>query len=251
MIKAAHVCHTLGRKPVLHDLDFSVHENDFVLIFGPNGAGKSTLLKLLAGIFSATEGDIFIGRKNILHYSKKELARQIAYLPQFDEFNLPLLVRDILLSGRYPYQSFFRKYSCRDLELFAQTVERFALEEYVDRNIQTLSGGERKKVLLASAFIQDVPLVLLDEPLNFLDPASALQVIKMLREMHKQGKTILLVSHLLQYFFPEANKMLALKNGKLAYFGAREFSAPLFRDIYQVSLKRVFADEKEIIYLDE
>jgi ABC-type cobalamin/Fe3+-siderophores transport system ATPase subunit len=251
MIKAAHLCHALGRKAVLHDLDFSVHENDFVLIFGPNGAGKSTLLKLLAGILSATEGDIFIGRKNILQYSKKELARQIAYLPQFDEFNLPLLVRDILLSGRYPYQSFFRKYSCRDLELFAQTVERFALEEYVDRNIQTLSGGEKKKVLLASAFIQDVPLILLDEPLNFLDPASALQVIKMLREMHKQGKTILLVSHLLQHFFPEANKMLALKNGKLAYFGAREFSAPLFRDIYQVSLKRVFADEKEIIYLDE
>jgi iron complex transport system ATP-binding protein len=238
MIKAAHLCHALGRKAVLHDLDFSVHENDFVLIFGPNGAGKSTLLKLLAGILSATEGDIFIGRKNILQYSKKELARQIAYLPQFDEFNLPLLVRDILLSGRYPYQSFFRKYSCRDLELFAQTVERFALEEYVDRNIQTLSGGEKKKVLLASAFIQDVPLILL-------------QVIKMLREMHKQGKTILLVSHLLQHFFPEANKMLALKNGKLAYFGAREFSAPLFRDIYQVSLKRVFADEKEIIYLDE
>lgn len=251
MIKVAHLCHSIGHKSILQNVDFSLNENDFVLIFGPNGAGKSTLLKLLAGIIVAKRGDIFIGRKNILDYSKKELATQVAYLPQFDEFSLPLLVKDILLSGRYPYQSFFRKYSHQDYEIFEKTVERFALADYVDRNIQTLSGGERKKVLLASAFIQDVPLILLDEPLNFLDPASAMQVIKMLKEMHDQGKTILLVSHLIQYFSPQANKMLALKNGKIHYFGAKIFSAQLFHDIYQVSVKRVFVESKEIIYINE
>jgi ABC-type cobalamin/Fe3+-siderophores transport system ATPase subunit len=251
MIKVAHLYLSLGRKPILQNVDFSVNDNDFVLIFGPNGAGKSTLLKLLAGILTATGGDIFIGRKNILHYSKKELATQVAYLPQFDEFSLPLLVKDVLLSGRYPYQSFFRKYSQRDYEIFEKTVERFALADYIERNIQTLSGGERKKVLLASAFIQDVPLILLDEPLNFLDPASAMQVITMLKEMHTQGKTILLVSHLMQYFFPQANKMLALKNGKIHYCGAKKFSAQLFSDIYQVSVKRVFAENKEIIYFND
>jgi iron complex transport system ATP-binding protein len=205
----------------------------------------------LAGINVAKQGDIFVGRKNILHYSKKELATQIAYLPQFDEFSLPLLVKDVLLSGRYPYQSFFKKYSRQDYDIFEKTVERFALADYVDRNIQTLSGGERKKVLLASAFIQDVPLILLDEPLNFLDPASAIQVVKMLKEMHEQGKTILLVSHLIEYFFPLANKMLALKNGKILYFGAKKFSVQLFHDIYQVSIKRVFVENKEIIYINE
>jgi ABC-type cobalamin/Fe3+-siderophores transport system ATPase subunit len=251
MIKAIHLCHSIGAKPILQNVDFSVNENDFVLIFGPNGAGKSTLLKLLAGIIAARRGDIFIGPKNILAYSRKELAMQVAYLPQFDEFSLPLLVKDILLSGRYPYQSFFRKYSRQDYEIYEKTVARFALADYVDRNMQTLSGGERKKVLLASAFIQDVPLILLDEPLNFLDPASAMQVIKMLKEMHEQGKTIMLVSHLIQYFFPQANKMLALKNGSIHYFGAKQYSAELFRDIYQVSVKRIFAESREIIYIDE
>jgi ABC-type cobalamin/Fe3+-siderophores transport system ATPase subunit len=251
MINVIHLYHSLGQKPILQNMDFSLNENDFVLIFGPNGAGKSTLLKLLAGIIVGKRGDIFIGRKNILHYSKKELATQIAYLPQFDEFSLPLLVKDVLLSGRYPYQSFFKKYSRQDYDIFEKTVERFALADYVDRNIQTLSGGERKKVLLASAFIQDVPLILLDEPLNFLDPASAMQVVKMLKEMHEQGKTILLVSHLIEYFFPQANKMLALKNGKILYFGAKIFSAPLFHDIYQVSVKRIFVENKEIIYINE
>jgi ABC-type cobalamin/Fe3+-siderophores transport system ATPase subunit len=251
MIKVAHLDYSLGHKIILQNLNFSLNKNDFTLIFGPNGAGKSTLLKLLAGIIAAKQGDIFIGWKNILHYSKKELATQVAYLPQFDEFSLPLLVRDVLLSGRYPYQSFFKKYSHRDYDIFEKTVERFALGDYIDRNMQTLSGGERKKVLLASAFIQDVPIILLDEPLNFLDPASALQVIEMLSEMHNQGKTIVLVSHLIQYFFPQANKMLALKNGKICYFGLKKFSEQLFQDIYQVSFKRIFIENKEIIYINE
>ena len=251
MIKVVNLGYSLGHKPILKNMDFSLNENDFVLIFGPNGAGKSTLLKLLAGIIPAKQGDIFIGRKNILNYTKKELATQVAYLPQFDEFSLPLLVRDVLLSGRYPYQSFFRKYSRQDHEIIEKTVERFALADYVERNIQTLSGGERKKVLLASAFIQDVPLILLDEPLNFLDPASAMQVVKMLKEFHEQGKTIIVVSHLIQNIFPQANKMLALKNGKIHYFGLKKFSVKLFHEIYQVSVKRVFVENKEIIYINE
>ena len=221
------------------------------MIFGPNGAGKSTLLKLLAGMLAATQGDIFIGPKNILRYAKKELARQVAYLPQFDEFSLPLLVRDVLMSGRYPYGSLFKKYSLQDRHVVERTVERFALREVIDRNMQTLSGGERKKVMLASAFIQDVPIVFLDEPLNSLDPASALQVIKMLGEMHAAGKTIVLVSHLLHYFFPQANRMLALKDGAMHYFGEKKFSAPLFREIYQVKLERAFIENREIIYVNE
>ena len=251
MINAAHLSYAIACKSILLDLNFSIAENDFVMIFGPNGAGKSTLLKLLAGMLAATQGDIFIGRKNILRYAKKELARQVAYLPQFDEFSLPLLVRDVLMSGRYPYGSLFKKYSLLDYHLVEQTVERFALRDIVDRNMQTLSGGERKKVMLASAFIQDVPIVLLDEPLNFLDPASALQVIKMLGEMHASGKTIVLVSHLLQYSFPQANRMLALKNGAMHYFGEKIFSAPLFRELYQVKIERAFIENREIIYVNE
>jgi iron complex transport system ATP-binding protein len=251
MIKVEHVSHSLGCKTVLRNLDFHLHENDFVLIFGPNGAGKSTLLKILAGIIVAEKGDVYIGQKNISRYTKKELATQVAYLPQFDDFNLPLLVKDILLSGRYPYQALFKGYSRRDYELVDRSIERFALQDYVGRNMQTLSGGERKKVLLASAFIQDVPIVLLDEPLNFLDPAGAGQVMRMLREMQAMGKTIVLVSHALEQVYSQADKMLALKDGEVHYFGEKKFLAELFQDIYQVSVKRVYADTREIIYIDE
>lgn len=251
MISVERLSHSLGRRAVLHDLNFHLHENDFVLVFGPNGAGKSTLLKLLAGVLAAEQGTILINRKKISHYSKKELATRIAYLPQSEDFNLPLRVEDVLYSGRYPYQTLFRGYARRDHELVEQAVERFEMGGWLGRNVQTLSGGERKKVLLASAFIQDVPIVLLDEPLNDLDPAGASQVRLMLKQMHAMGKTIVLISHALELVFAQATRMLALKNGRIRYFGEKQFLPDLFHDIYQVSLKRIVGENREIIYVDE
>jgi iron complex transport system ATP-binding protein len=172
-------------------------------------------------------------------------------LPQSDEFALPILVRDVLLAGRYPYRSLFKKLGDRDREIFSAGVEQFQLGDLLGRNMQTLSGGERKKVLLASAFIQDVPLILLDEPLNFLDPGSAFRLVRMLEALNRNGKTIVAVSHELGHLFSLASKLLALKNGALRYFGARAFSPEMLRDVYQVSFQRIEAAGREIIYAQE
>jgi len=251
MIKASNLGFAIGKKIILQGLDFSIQKNDFVFIFGQNGAGKSTLLKILAGIIPARCGEVLVEGKNVAHLSKRELAGKLSFLPQSDDFCLPILVKDVLLSGRYPYQSLFKDFSSRDYEIYKEGVECFALKDLVQRNIQTLSGGERKKVLLATAFIQDVPIILLDEPMNFLDPASSFQMIRMLEGLHRRGKTILLVSHLIEYFFPYANKILALKSGKQHYFGAKVFSPELFKEIYNVSFKHIFLENKEIIYANE
>ena len=251
MIEVKDLSYHVASQPILQELDFSIAKNDFVLIFGPNGAGKSTLLKILAGILPIREGNVLLHDRSVALYSKRELAAQLSYLPQSDEFALPILVKDILLAGRYPYQSLFRKLSDRDLGILAEGVERFDLGDLLQRNMQTLSGGERKKVLLASAFIQDVPLILLDEPLNFLDPGSIVHLVRMLESLHRNGKTIVLVSHEIEHFFPHANKILALKNGKKCYFGPKIFSPELFRDIYDVTFQHVVIGKKEIIYINE
>ena len=232
MIEVAGCFIVPGRRPILQELDFSVKKNDFVLIFGQNGAGKSTLLKILAGLIPAGKGEVLIDGKNVARYTKRELATLLSYLPQSDEFGLPILVKDILLAGRYPYRSIFKKLQGRDRQLFAAGVERFGLGDLLQRNMQTLSGGERKKVLLATAFIQDVPIILLDEPLNFLDPGSTVQLLKMLENLHASGKTIVVVAHEVERFFPSANKMLALKNGRMSYFGKKIFSHELFQDSF-------------------
>lgn len=251
MIEVAGLLHSAGSRPILQQIDFSIKKNDYVLIFGQNGAGKSTLLRILAGMIPAGKGEVLIAGKNVAHYTRRELATLLSYLPQSDEFGLPILVKDILLAGRYPYQSIFKKLSGRDREIFAEGVERFGLGELLQRNMQTLSGGERKKVLLATAFIQDVPIILLDEPVNFLDPGSTVQLIKMLENLHDSGKTILLVAHEIERFFSSANKMLALKNGRMSYFGKKMFSPELFQEVFQVDFQRTFFGGKEIIFVNE
>jgi iron complex transport system ATP-binding protein len=251
MIEVTGLLHFAGGRPILQELDFSIRKNDFVLIFGKNGAGKSTLLKILAGMIPVGKGEVLIDGKNVAHYTKKELATMLSYLPQSDEFGLPILVKDVLLAGRYPYRSIFKKLSDRDREIFAEGVERFGLGDLLQRNVQTLSGGERKKVLLATAFIQDVPIILLDEPVNFLDPGSTVQLIKMLDNLHESGKTILLVAHEIERFISSANKMLALKNGRISYFGKKMFSPELFREVFQVDFQRTYFGAKEIIFVNE
>ncbi len=251
MIEARKLSYAASRKPILRDLDFVVEANDFVLVFGANGAGKSTLLRVLAGMLRKSTGEVRLAGRGLESYSRRELATRLSYLPQADEFTLPLLVRDILLAGRYPYRSLFQKLTRRDMEAFTAGVAQFGLDGLLTRNIQTLSGGERKKVLLAGAFIQDVPLILLDEPLNFLDPGSARRLVRMLQELHREGRTIIVVSHEIERFFPLATKMLALQDGALRYFGARTFSTPLFQDVYGVPFQRITAAGREIIFVDD
>jgi iron complex transport system ATP-binding protein len=251
MIDVAGLSYSVGASPILRDLSFAVEKNDFVLVFGQNGAGKSTLMKILSGIVAASGGRVSIAGKDVGLYSRRELATVLSYLPQADEFSLPILVKDVLLSGRYPYRSLFKKFSGHDRELFEKGIERFSLGGLLERNIQTLSGGERKKVLLATAFIQDVPLILLDEPLSSLDPGSTVGLKKMLVDLHGEGRTIVLVSHEIEHFFSQANKLLALKRGTKSYFGEKKFSRQLFQQVYDVSFQRAFIDGKEIIYLNE
>jgi iron complex transport system ATP-binding protein len=251
MIEARGLSFSVGSRAILHGLDFSIEQKDFVLVFGRNGAGKSTLLRILAGMLRAGKGDVSLSGRSLSSYSKRDLAVRLCYLPQSDEFVLPILVRDILLAGRYPYRSFFKKLTHRDRDIFDSGVEQFGLGGLLERNMQTLSGGERKKVLLASAFIQDVPLILLDEPLNFLDPGSAFHLVRMLEELNRDGRTIVVVSHEIEHFFPQANKMLALKDGGMRYFGVKLFSAELLRDVYQVSFQKVVAAGREIIFVHE
>lgn len=251
MVEVRGLAYSAGRRPILQEIDLTVEANDFLLVFGRNGAGKSTLLRLLAGRLRAGAGQVRLAGRDLSAYSRRELALRVSFLPQADEFALPMLVNDVLLAGRYPYRSLFRGPSRRDSEAFAAGVSQFGLGALLQRNVQTLSGGERKKVLLAAAFIQDVPLILLDEPLNFLDPGSARQLTRMLTDLHRGGRTIVVVAHEIERFFPLATHMLALADGRARYFGPRTFSAELFHDVYGVPFQRIAAAGRERIIADE
>jgi iron complex transport system ATP-binding protein len=238
-------------KTILNDVNLKIKKSDFWLIFGPNGAGKTTLFKILTGLIVNYKGEIHVDTENIKKKSRKEMAKKISYLPQFDEFSLPLSVKEILLAGRYPYTSFFRDYSTNDYAILNEAVEQFGLGDFLNRDINTLSGGERKKVLLASAFIQDVSIILLDEPFTFLDPQAASNLKKNLVTLNKGGKTIIIISHHIETLFPLVNKTAAMKDGALVYSGQRKFDPAILKQIYGIRFNRTSANNREIIYIDE
>jgi len=248
MIKINNLSYKLRNNIILNDISINIQKGDFWLIFGPNGAGKTTLFKILSGLIHNYSGKVFINDRNIKKFKRKEIARSIAYLPQFEEFTLPLTVNEILKAGRYPYSSLLKGYSKKDKKIINNVLKTFDIDQFINRNIHSLSGGERKKVMLASAFIQDVDIILLDEPFTFLDPDAGNELKNLLKKMNNSGKTIVAVSHSIETLFSEVNKTLALKEGKVLYSGKKIFSTKLFKKTFNVKFNRVKLKGKEIIY---
>jgi iron complex transport system ATP-binding protein len=251
MITIKDLSYKIRSRTILNQINLQIKENDFWLIFGPNGAGKTTLFRIMNGMIHDYMGEVTVCNQNIKRNSRKDMGKKISYLPQFDEFTLPLSVQDILISGRYPYTSLFKDYTAEDYHLVKNVVEQFELEEFINRDINTLSGGERKKVMLASAFIQDVSIILLDEPFTFLDPYAISQLKKVLTTFNESGKTVVAISHQIDILFPLVNKMAAIKNGELIYSGEKSFKKNIFSETYGIQFNHLMAGNKEIIYLDE
>lgn len=248
MIAIENIGYTINKKEVLTDINLKIEKGAFCLVFGPNGAGKTTLFKILSGIITDFSGAVYIENKNIKEFSRKEMAKILSYQPQYEEFSLPIRVEEILLAGRYPYKSFFRDYSAEDYRVYNEVVEQFNLEEFINRDIDTLSGGERRKVMLASAIIQDVSLILFDEPFNFLDPEAVSNVKKMMVKLQQEGKTQLVISHNFEILYPLVDMIAAIKNGRIVYAGEKIFSKEILETTYNTSFERVNFKGKEIIF---
>lgn len=251
MIAIHNLNYSIRKKKILSHVNFEINEGEFWLILGPNGAGKSTLLKIICGLIHDYEGSVRIHEKESRDFSPRDMARIISYQPQFDEFSLPLKVNEILLAGRYPYKSFFKDYSESDYQCYNDVIRRLNLEAFLDRDINTLSGGERKKVMLASAFIQDVSIIIFDEPFTFLDPGAISNLKKMMIETHRLGKTVIVVSHDLPVLFPIVGKILALKNGSVIYSGDRVFDKTMLKSTYDTTFEKYDYQGKELLFLEE
>ena len=179
-------------KTILHDLSLTFPSGELTVIAGPNGCGKSTLLKTICGILPPTAGEVRLD--GVPFPALPHPARQIAYLPQHRPTPDITALR-LVLHGRFPYLSFPRRYGKRDMELARAALERMGLSGAADTPVAALSGGMRQKVYLAMILAQDTPLVLLDEPTTYLDPAHQLQTMAHARALCADGKTVVMVLH--------------------------------------------------------
>jgi iron complex transport system ATP-binding protein len=209
-----------GGKTILREVSLRVEAGQYVSVIGPNGAGKTTLVKCIDRLLSGGTGEILVFGRALASYRQKELARRMGYVPQADERLFPFTVEQFVTMARYPYFSPFRSIAREDRQAVAEALRRTGTAEFADRQINTLSGGERQKVFLAAALAGEPDVLLLDEPTTFLDYRHREELRRLLSEANRQlGVTILAVTHDVNQAALESDAVVALREGRVVFDG--------------------------------
>ena len=211
----------IGKAEILLGATASFEAGEFVVLLGPNGAGKSTLLKAVAGLLDA-RGRIEIGGRGLKSFSLADRARQMSYLPQGGDIHWPLSVRDIVRLGRLPYGAASGSMTAGDHAAVENAMSRCDVLRLGSRLANTLSGGERMRVLLARALAVQAPILLADEPLTSLDPAHQIDAMRLLSEEAARGRTVLAVIHDVALACRFATRIVAIQQGVIMADGRAE-----------------------------
>jgi iron complex transport system ATP-binding protein len=180
---------------LVRDLELSIAGGSVTAILGCNGAGKTMTLHTLAGLRDAAHGSITLDGQLLASWPRRALARRLGLLTQTTEDPFPSTVLDSVLVGRHPHIDFWRWESDADRAIARSALAAVALAELGEREVATLSGGERRRVALAALLAQNPDVFLLDEPINHLDPHHQIDVLKLLREKAQAGRTVVMSLH--------------------------------------------------------
>lgn len=205
---------------VAHDINATIQGGELTCLLGPNGAGKSTLLRTLSAFLPPVKGDISIMGRNLRDYTDKELAKTIGVVLTEKTDLRNMTVYDLIGLGRSPYTGFWGTLHEDDRRIVDQAIEMVGIGPLRDRMIQTLSDGERQKVMIAKALAQQTPVIFLDEPTAFLDFPSKVEIMQLLHVLSRTtGKTIFLSTHDLELALQIADTIWLMDRDKGVVIG--------------------------------
>ena len=214
--------------PVISDINLELRSGQLACLIGENGIGKSTLLKTLTGFLPKLKGSLLLGNRDIESFSQRELARQVSIVLTQKPDVQNLTIEEIIGLGRSPYTGFFGRLREEDRKVVDDAIATMGIEKLRGRMIQTLSDGERQKVMIAKALAQETSIILLDEPTAFLDFPSKAETFQSLQRMaHERDKLILLSTHDLELAVRFADSLLEVKKGTLQAVSATEVKASI------------------------
>ena len=214
--------------PVISDINLELRSGQLACLIGENGIGKSTLLKTLTGFLPKLKGSLLLGNRDIESFSQRELARQVSIVLTQKPDVQNLTIEEIIGLGRSPYTGFFGRLRTEDRKVVDDAIATMGIEKLRGRMIQTLSDGERQKVMIAKALAQETPIILLDEPTAFLDfPSKAETFLSLQRMAHERDKLILLSTHDLELAVRFADSLLEVKKGCLQTVSTTEVKASI------------------------
>lgn len=198
---------------------FSVGKQTLTGIIGPNGSGKSTLLRIAAGVMAPVAGDVNLGGKPLTKMDRRWVARRLGYLPQEVVSLFDYSVEDVVRMGRFPHASAFGSLGANDLAVVERCLERAELLEMRKRPLSHLSGGERKRAILASVLAQEPEILLLDEPTAALDLHHQVRFFQLIHDLAQGGMGIAIVTHDLNLAALFCDRVLLMHSGSFVADG--------------------------------
>lgn len=240
MITLKRVSAGYGGKAVVEDVSLHFPLGQVTVLLGPNGSGKSTLLKAALGLIPAMGGEILYDGADMKNLSRKEIARQAAFLTQ--SRNTPSIqALKMVLHGRFPYLSYPRWYGAEDYAIARQAMDATGCRVHENANVSELSGGQRQGVYLAMALAQDTQTIFMDEPTTYLDVNRQLQMMEIARNLARQGKAVVLVLHDLSMALRCADQVAVLDDGKLLAFGGpvEIYESGVLERVFRVAVHRM------------
>jgi iron complex transport system ATP-binding protein len=226
----------------LNHTNLSIPEGSLIGLLGANGAGKSTILKLLAGLLGPSSGNIFFENKLLKNIPVRERGQKIAYVPQFTHFTFPLSVWEIVEMGRHPYLGRFQSMGKNDRAICEKALELCDVTNFKDRSFGELSGGEKQRVLLASALAQTPRVLLLDEPTLSLDLSHQIRFFEMIERLHReQSLTVVVATHELNLAGCFLNRLVLMKAGRVEAEGTPQevLTPPRIKSVLNVEVERL------------
>ena len=184
-----------GRRRLVADLDLVLHPGEALAVLGPNGVGKTLTLQTLAGLRKPVGGEVLVGERPLAAWPRRALARRLGLLPQGTEDPFPATVMEEALIGRHPHLGFWQWEGGDDLAIARQALSDVDLAGLEERLLDTLSGGERRRLAVATLLVQNPDVWLVDEPTNHLDPQHRLGVMRQLAARAGAGRAVVVTRH--------------------------------------------------------
>ena len=237
-------------KKVLEDINLIINEGELLALLGLNGAGKTTLFNCILKQLKVEKEKLFICQNDVNNLSIKELSKIISLVPQISDYkSLDIHVRDFLVEARTPYLSTFSIPKENDYLIVRKYANELGIEKFLDRNINSLSGGELQLVLVARALIQETPILLMDEPTSALDLCNQAKMLRLITKLNKENKkTIIFTTHDPNHALAINSEVCILKDGKIVLKGVAKdvISTNNINKIYGEAV-RVIKNNDEVI----
>ncbi|MBM6618912.1 ABC transporter ATP-binding protein [Bacillus suaedaesalsae] len=227
-----------GDSIIINELDLQIPKGEITVFIGGNGCGKSTLLRSIARLLKPQKGSILLEGNAIAKLPTKEVAKQLAILPQGPVAPEGLTVLQLVKQGRYPYQSWLKQWSEEDEKAVRNALESTRMTEFAERPVDSLSGGQRQRAWIAMTLAQETDIILLDEPTTYLDMTHQIEILDLLFELNeKEQRTVVMVLHDLNLACRYAHYLVAIKDKQIYAQGKPEdvISCQVVRDVFDVN----------------